>query len=144
MVSAALRVCRNLFYYNKVYQVFEEMANSPSERRIDLANFKIGAEKMGLARDDAQAEVGPACRCLYVFVALSSCVFQYFSVISTQWYLLLTGCSQEEFNEIVGEGGREILFDQFCHYVMHAHFPGVADIDDELATGATGDLAIQN
>jgi hypothetical protein len=96
---------RNVFYYNKIYQVFEEMANSPSERRIDLANFKIGAEKMGLARDDAQAEA--------------------------------------EFNEIAG-GGREILFDQFCHYVAHTHLSGVSNIDDELAEGATGDLTIQN
>jgi hypothetical protein len=47
---------RNVFYYNKVYQIFEEMANSPTERRIDFPHFKSAAAKMGLVKDDAEAE----------------------------------------------------------------------------------------
>ena len=89
---------RNLFYFNKIFQLFgnystvllcdiyfdlslcltEDMANSPSERRIDLANFKAHAKTMGIAHTDAEAEV-----CIDLNILP---FFNFFSA-SLSWYL---------------------------------------------------------
>jgi hypothetical protein len=83
---------RNLFYFNKLFQLFEDMCNNPAERRIDLANFKAHAKSMGIANTDAEAEA--------------------------------------DFKDIDKNGGGEILFDEFCAWVIEKQVPGVDNFDD--------------
>jgi len=44
----------NIFWFNKVYQVFDEV-DSDDDRRIDLQEFKLGLSKMGLQLSPAEA-----------------------------------------------------------------------------------------
>lgn len=48
-----IKLLRNLFYFNRVYLVFDEI-DTDDDRRIDLTEFKTGFDKLKMAEHDAK------------------------------------------------------------------------------------------
>lgn len=87
-----IKLLRNLFYFNRVWFVYDQI-DSGDDRRIDLAEFKDGAGKMGISfDDDAAAEAA--------FKAADA-----------------GGVDG------AGAGGGQILFDEFCLWVAAQKTP---------------------
>ena len=48
-----IKLLRNLFYFNRVYLVFDEI-DTDDDRRIDLTEFKTGFDKLKMENHDAE------------------------------------------------------------------------------------------